>query len=83
MTSKKADFEYILVSDAKAGSTNTLLLCTHTHTYMNKCDIKSIITTWCFTLADIVSLPQPCVSVAGQILSNHLTFSQQGDDNGD
>lgn len=45
---------------------------THTHTH-----------TWWFTLTDIVDLPQPGVSVAGQIVSDHLTFSQQGDEDGD
>lgn len=33
LTAKKADMEYILVSDAKAGSTNTLLLHKHTDTH--------------------------------------------------
>lgn len=39
--------------------------------------------TWWLTLADIVDLPQPCVSVAGQIVPDHLTFGQQGDEDGD
>lgn len=33
--------------------------------------------TWWSTLADVVGFSQPCVAVAGQVMSNHLTFSQE------
>lgn len=39
-------------------------------------------TCW-VTMANGVCLTQPCVSVAGQVAPNHLTFSQKGNDNGD
>lgn len=39
--------------------------------------------TWGITLANVVSLPQPGVPVAGQVASNHLAFSQEGDEDGD
>lgn len=39
--------------------------------------------TWWLTLTDGVRLPQPGVSVAGQVLSDHAAFGQNGDEDGE
>lgn len=39
--------------------------------------------TWWLTLTDGVCLPQPGVSVAGQVLLDHAAFGQKGDEDGD